>query len=622
MVFSLRTNISALRGVRILGSTMFELGRVSERLASGQRIQNDAAGQAIADSLSFRARVFSQGRRNTSDAVSFLTIADSTLEQVTNLTARMQELVQQGANGAFSKEQRTSMQEEVNALDQEIRRITSSSKFNGMQVFDRSPNSGERILAVSHFSGITSYSTDPRGRYVEYEQGILPADSISFYDSIEEQSLTLSSATLSSWIGGGFINSVSAKGYTLDDKVVISIEYDSSKEDMFLYDFATGSVNRLTESVSAADQSQATISADGSTIFFLARSEYVDGGTSDDATGTTSTNPQLYAVHPEKGVIWTNGEEFSGGVSDYYISPDGTKVVFKDGSGKYASLSIGEEGFGSSNLIGKSALNMNVRAITDDGRIIATSTSDLAGNGNSLLQLFEIDITTGATQQLTNFQEDVAMSAVSVSLDGTIVTFASASDPTGQNAEGNTEFFQLDRITGDVFQLTDGDHGALSNVVISADGKKAFATNGDGDLHQYNLAPDEKRHIFQMGFGTSGTIAAGVADIRGVISGLGSIQVTSQAAAREGINTLASNLSGIGDLRGRIGSSLSRLSYAENTIALQRDELIAAESRIRDANIAEDAAKLVGIQILQQAGVATLAQANAQPSLLLRLLNF
>ena len=621
MLFSLRTNISSLRGVRILGSTMFELGRVSERLASGQRIQNDSAGQAIADSLSFRARVFSQGRRNASDAVSFLTVADSTLEQVTNLTARMQELAQQGANGTFSKQQRTSMQEEINALDQEIRRITSSSKFNGMQVFDRSPNSGERILVAEAdaFGSATAQSGDVRGRYIEYEPGILATNQIKFYDSVEGDIHTLSSGTLTSWVGGGFISSVSVKGYTVDDKVALSIDYGTG-EDMFLYDFATGSEQKLTNSVSAADQGQAAISADGSTIFFLARTQYVNGGTLDDATGATSTFPQLYTVDPETGVISTNNEQFTGGVSDHYISPDGTKVVFKNAAGKYASLSIGENGFPQSTLF--STNTMNVRGVTDDGKLIATSPSDLAGNGNSLRQFFEVDITTGATTQLSNFQEDVAMSGVTLSLDGTTITFASASDPTGQNAEANTEFFQFDRITGDLLQLTDGNHGSLSDVVISADGRKAFATNADGDLHQYDLTPDEKSHVFQMGFGASGTIAAGVSDIRGMMSGLGSIQVTSQAAAREGITTLASNLSGIGDLRGRLSSSLSRLSYAENTIALQRDELIAAESRIRDANIAEDAAKLVRIQILQQAGVATLAQANAQPSLILKLLAF
>jgi len=63
------------------------------------------------------------------------------------------------------------------------------------------------------------------------------------------------------------------------------------------------------------------------------------------------------------------------------------------------------------------------------------------------------------------------------------------------------------------------------------------------------------------------------------------------------------------------------MSYAENTIALQRDEILAAESRIRDVDVASEAAELVRIQILQQAAVATLAQANAQPSLLLRLLS-
>ena len=615
MVFSLQTNIASLRAVRILGGTMNELMRVSERLSSGQRLQNDSAGRAIADSLSSRARVFSQARRNVSDATSFVSIADSTLEQVTNLTARMQELAQQGANGTFSKQQRISMQEEINALDQEIRRITSSSKFNGMQIFDRSPNSGGRTLVES---SSTSSSVDVRGRYLAYYSGIPPANEISFYDSVEGDSLTLNSGVLSGWMGGAFINSVSVKEYTVDDKVVLSLEH-ASGEDMFLYDFATGQEQQLTNSSNTADQSKAKISADGSTVFFLARSEYVNGGTKDDATGSSTTNPGLYALDVATGKIWTNGEEFSGTISNFFISPDGTKGAFSNAAGKFISVQISETGMESSVLF--SGNSMTARGLTDDGKLIVTSTSDLVGNGNSLRQIFEVDISSGATTQLTNFEETKLIQNVALSLDGTMVNFSSTSDFTGENSDGSTEFFQFDRITNRVVQLTDGNHGTLNNIHLSADGKTAFATDSGGDLHQYSLTPDEKNHVFQVGYGTSGTISAGISDIRRMVAGLGSIQVTSAEAAREGVDRLSSNLAGVGALRGQLGASLSRMSYAENTIALQRDEILAAESRIRDVDVASEAAELVRIQILQQAAVATLAQANAQPSLLLRLLS-
>ena len=53
---------------------------------------------------------------------------------------------------------------------------------------------------------------------------------------------------------------------------------------------------------------------------------------------------------------------------------------------------------------------------------------------------------------------------------------------------------------------------------------------------------------------------------------------------------------------------------------MMRENFVAAESRIRDADVAEEVAKMVRLQILQQAGTAVVAQANQQPSNVLALL--
>ena len=63
-----------------------------------------------------------------------------------------------------------------------------------------------------------------------------------------------------------------------------------------------------------------------------------------------------------------------------------------------------------------------------------------------------------------------------------------------------------------------------------------------------------------------------------------------------------------------------RLAVALSTLAVARENFAAAESRIMDADIAEESSLLVRTQILQQAGAAVLGQANLQPSLALRLL--
>lgn len=98
MAATLGANIASLRGQRQEGRTSAELGTVFERLSNGQRISrasDDAAGLAIADSLNAKSRVFCQGVSNRIDGISLLSIADSAIESLSGITARLVELAEQ-----------------------------------------------------------------------------------------------------------------------------------------------------------------------------------------------------------------------------------------------------------------------------------------------------------------------------------------------------------------------------------------------------------------------------------------------------------------------------------------------------------------------------------------------
>ena len=72
--------------------------------------------------------------------------------------------------------------------------------------------------------------------------------------------------------------------------------------------------------------------------------------------------------------------------------------------------------------------------------------------------------------------------------------------------------------------------------------------------------------------------------------------------------------------RGRFGAMQSRLQYTINSLNVQSENLAAADSRIRDVDIAYETVQLTRNSIMQQVAVAMLAQANAQPQLVLQLL--
>ena len=135
MAITLGTNIASLQAQRRLAGASEKLGSVFERLSSGQRINkasDDAAGLSIADALKADQRVASVAIRNANDGISTIAIADSALSEVGNVLTRLAELAEQSANGVFSVDQRSALQNEFQALGSEIERIANVTEFNGV----------------------------------------------------------------------------------------------------------------------------------------------------------------------------------------------------------------------------------------------------------------------------------------------------------------------------------------------------------------------------------------------------------------------------------------------------------------------------------------------------------
>lgn len=94
----------------------------------------------------------------------------------------------------------------------------------------------------------------------------------------------------------------------------------------------------------------------------------------------------------------------------------------------------------------------------------------------------------------------------------------------------------------------------------------------------------------------------------------------SQQLSRQALDALELLLVQNTTFRGQLGTAMNRLSVASSNLLTMRENYISAESRIRDADIADETSKLVRNNILQQVGAAILAQANQAPSLALSLL--
>ncbi|HWI86129.1 MAG TPA: flagellin FliC, partial [Sphingomonas sp.] len=155
----INTNVSALRaqnGTRMADS---QLQTAMERLSSGKRInsaKDDAAGLAIAASMTSQIRGMTQAVRNSNDGMSMAQTADGALDEVTNMLQRIRELAVQASSGTYSTSDRTNLQTEVTALSSQITSITANTKFNGVALFDGTAGSGG---VVTIQTGSTSSDT-------------------------------------------------------------------------------------------------------------------------------------------------------------------------------------------------------------------------------------------------------------------------------------------------------------------------------------------------------------------------------------------------------------------------------------------------------------------------------
>jgi flagellin len=138
----INTNISAIRAANASNAASKMLGTAMERLSSGKRLnsaKDDAAGMAIATSMTSQVRGMNQGIRNANDGIALAQTAEGALSEVTNMVQRIRELATQSASGTYQDAtDRTYMQTEVDELTAQIDQVITNSKFNGVQLFDGS----------------------------------------------------------------------------------------------------------------------------------------------------------------------------------------------------------------------------------------------------------------------------------------------------------------------------------------------------------------------------------------------------------------------------------------------------------------------------------------------------
>jgi flagellin len=137
-MLSLHTNSAALSTQNALGNTQKALNTALTRLGTGYKVNSamdDAAGLQIATRLDAQTRGMTVAQNNTQNGVSMMQTAEGAFNELTNVLQRMKDLSTQAADASTSSQDKVALQQEYNALGQELGNIMTNTSFGGQQLF-------------------------------------------------------------------------------------------------------------------------------------------------------------------------------------------------------------------------------------------------------------------------------------------------------------------------------------------------------------------------------------------------------------------------------------------------------------------------------------------------------
>jgi len=132
-------NLTAMNSNRQLGITSNLQAKASEKLSSGFKINraaDDAAGLSISEKMRSQIRGLDRASDNAQDGISLIQSAEGALNEAHSILQRMNELAVQGANDTNQTLDREALNQELNALTDELDRISSTTQFNKQNLLD------------------------------------------------------------------------------------------------------------------------------------------------------------------------------------------------------------------------------------------------------------------------------------------------------------------------------------------------------------------------------------------------------------------------------------------------------------------------------------------------------
>jgi flagellin len=177
----------------------------------------------------------------------------------------------------------------------------------------------------------------------------------------------------------------------------------------------------------------------------------------------------------------------------------------------------------------------------------------------------------------------------------------------------------LDRMATLATQAASSSNGVDISKLSSEFSTLASEINRESAVAGMNAAADFSVFVSSES-SNNGAVSSNIAAVGSTALGITTTTFTTAAQAQSVLSLVETAISTLGNVQNTVGTLQNRLQFAINLTSSQIVNTQAAESRIRDANIAEESANMTRFNILSQSGIAALAQANSTSSSVLALL--
>lgn len=575
-------NISALNSYRQLGTNNNALSKNLEKLSSGYRINragDDAAGLAISEKMRAQIKGLEAATKNANDGISLVQTAEGALTEVHSMLNRMTYLATQSANGTYDNEvDRANLQKEVSSLLSEVDRISEATNYNGINLLDGSlgGEGASKMSAVNADLSKLGVDVTANAADITAVKGVYTSSDLTG-GAAKIQTLTDGNTfkfTMSFTDGEGKTQNIEKTLIYRDQKIYLD---DGSKDgvDILGAQLATNdeiTKEELGKAVAAAlnkdDSFKANFTVNGDTgaLVFTAREGGKAGAVVNSITSAYTKDATTTAYATKVDVT----KEAADATKAYDLAK---AKIWNNGIASSAKANAEE--------------NLEDAIFEINGKKFAFVNEALSEKDLAALREAGVNHWVQITTDQDISKDNVKAMAEKIAKETGLVV---------EQGKSNAGAW------------TPGAAGTETEVVFK-DSTLTDNKEGKGLKLQIGDTAEEFNQL-TVSVGNMSAKSLGIADV----------DISTQDGAAAAIDKIKTAINTVSSTRGDLGAVQNRLEHTINNLGVTSENMTAAESRIRDTDMAEEMMNYTKNNILIQAAQAMLAQANQVPQGVLQLL--